>query len=122
MAKQMKYKLFRMYNGEKTDDNYAFSVVAGNNEVHYVVPKDSTEYALIFNDERIKDLVIGADPENIPTDPTGWALLASYNAGFNMNLFTVDNTDTDDFELLLEDEQEYADTNAKKYGYLRDKR
>ena len=116
----MTMKLYRMYNGEKADDNYVFSVIAGNNEVHYVVPENDTENQSIFNEDRIKELVAGADEENIPTDPEGWALLATYNAGFGMELHPVEGADTDDFESLLEDEQEYADELGKKYAYLKE--
>jgi hypothetical protein len=116
----MMAKLYRMYSGEKAEDNYVFSVISTDNEVRYVVPREDVEYGSIFNDDRIKELVLGADPENIPTDPAGWALLATYNAGFNMNLFEVEGADTEDIESLLEDEQEYADANAEKYAYLKE--
>lgn len=115
----MTYKLYRMYNGEKADDNYVFSVIAGKNEVHYVVPENYIEYSRVFNAERINDLVSRAEKESIPTDPAGWALLATYNAGFGMNLFTVDDEDTEDIKSLMEDEQEYADALGEKYAYLK---
>jgi hypothetical protein len=116
----MTTKLYRMYNGEKADDNYAFSVVASNNEVHYVVPSSDVEYNNIFNEDRIKDLVLNAEEENIPTDPDGWALVATYNAGFGMELHPVEGADTEDIESLLEDEQEYADALGEKYAYLKE--
>lgn len=113
-------KLYRMYNGEKAEDTYIFSVVSTDNEARYIVPRGDVEYGSIFNDDRIKELVLGAEPENIPTDPAGWALLATYNAGFNMNLFEVEGAETEDIESLLEDEQEYADASAEKYAYLKE--
>ena len=116
----MTTKLYRMYNGEKADDNYAFSVVASNNEVHYVVPVGDVEYNSIFNEDRIKSLVLNAEEENIPTDPEGWALVATYNAGFGMELHPVEGADTEDIESLLEDEQEYADALGEKYAYLKE--
>lgn len=116
----MTAKLYRMYHGEKADDNYVFSVIASNNEVHYVVPENDVETSKYFNSDRIKDLVAGADKENIPSDPEGWALIATYNAGFNMGLHPVDGFETDDIESLIEDEQEYADALGKKYAYLKE--
>jgi hypothetical protein len=116
----MTMKLYRMYNGEKADDNYVFSVVAGKNEVHYVVPENDFETKSVFNEDRIKDLILNADEENIPTDPEGWALVATYNAGFGMELHPVEGADTEDIESLLEDEQEYADALGEKYAYLKE--
>lgn len=116
----MTMKLYRMYNGEKADDNYVFSVIAGNNEVRYVVPENDVENSKVFNDDRIKELVDGAEEENIPTDPNGWALLATYNAGFGMELHPVEGADTEDIESLLEDEQEYANVLGEKYAYLKE--
>lgn len=116
----MTMKLYRMYNGEKADDNYVFSVLASNNEVRYVVPENDVENNKVFNDDRIKQLVASADEENIPTDPDGWALLATYNAGFGMNLYPVEGADTEDTESLLEDEQEYANALGEKYAYLKE--
>jgi hypothetical protein len=116
----MTMKLYRMYNGVKADDNYIFSVIAGENEVYYVVPENDVEYNSIFNQDRIKDLVLNADKENIPTDPDGWALLATYNAGIGMELHPEEATDTEDIESLIEDEQEYANALGEKYAYLKE--
>ncbi len=113
-------KLYRMYNGEKADDNYVFSVIAGKNEVHYVVPENDVENNSIFTEDRIKDLVAGAEEANIPKDPEGWALLATYNAGFGMELHPVEGADTEDFNSLFEDEQEYANALGEKYAYLKE--
>lgn len=116
----MTTKLYRMYHGEKADDNYVFSVIASNNEARYVIPENDVETSKFFNSERIRDLIAGAGKENIPSDPEGWALIATYNAGFNMGLHLVEGADTEDIESLLEDEQEYADANAEKYAYLKE--
>lgn len=115
----MTAKLYRMYNGEKADDNYVFSVVAGNNEVRYVIPENDMENNSIFNEDRIKDLVSNTSEENMPTEPDGWALLATYNAGFGMELHPVVGADSENIEYLLEDEQEYANALGKKYTYLK---
>lgn len=116
----MTAKLYRMYNGEKADDNYVFSVVASDNEVRYVVPEGDVETRLIFNQDRITDLVSRSEKESIPTDSDGWALLATYNAGFGMELHPVENSETDDIDDLVEDEQEYANAMAEKYAYLKE--
>jgi hypothetical protein len=116
----MTYKLYRMYNGVKADDNYVFSVVTGKNEAHYVVPENDIETQLIFNEDRIKDLILNADEENIPTDPDGWALVATYNAGFGMELHPVPTEESEDLNSIIEDEQEYANALGEKYAYLKE--
>jgi hypothetical protein len=42
------------------------------------------------------------------------------NAGWGMGLFEVENADSEFMDLLVEDEQEYADEMSEKYKYLRD--
>lgn len=37
-----------------------------------------------------------------------------------MGLFEVENADSEFMDLLVEDEQEYADEMSEKYKYLRD--
>ncbi len=114
-------KLFRMYAGERADDNYCFSIVASDTFVQYVIPKDATEYQSVFDSERIRTMIAGTDNADLPTDPVGWAVFASYNAGWGMGLVEVENADSEFMDLLVEDEQEYADEIFEKYRYLREK-
>lgn len=113
-------KLFRMYAGEKEDFNYRFSIVASDSFVQYVIPSNPTDYQSVFDSERIRNMIAGTDKEELPTDPVGWAIFASYNAGRDVNLFEVENADSEFMDLLVEDEQEYANEMSKKYKYLRD--
>jgi|688.fasta_scaffold1163211_2 hypothetical protein len=113
-------KLFRMYVGERADDNYVFSIVASDAIVQYVIPSDPTDYQSVFDSERIRNIIAGVDKDHLPKDPVGWAILASYNAGRDVNLFEVENAESEFMDLLVEDEQEYADAMAEKYKYLRD--
>jgi hypothetical protein len=113
-------KLFRMYVGERADDNYVFSIVASDTFVQYVIPSDPTNYQSVFDSERIRNMIAGTDKEELPTDPVGWAIFASYNAGRSVNLFEVENADSEFMDFLVEDEQEYADAMAEKYKYIRD--
>ena len=113
-------KLFRMYAGEREDFNYRFSIVASNTFVQYVIPSDPTDYQSVFDSERIRNMIAGTDKDDLPTDPVNWAIFASYNAGRGVNLFEVENADSEFMDLLVEDEQEYADAMAEKYKYLRD--
>ena len=113
-------KLFRMYSGEQADDNYRFSIVASDTFVQYVIPKNPTEYQSVFDSERIRTMIAGTDKADLPTDPVGWAIFASYNAGWGMGLVEVENADSEFMDLLVEDEQEYADAMSEKYKYLRD--
>ena len=109
-----------MYAGEKADYNYRFSIVASNTFVQYVIPKDATEYQSVFDSERIRNMIAGTDKAELPTDPVGWAVFASYNAGWGMGLVEVEHADSEFMELLVEDEQEYADEMSEKYRYLRE--
>jgi len=118
----MTAQLYRMYHGEKAEDTYVFSVVASNTDARYVVPTRDEELNSVFNQERINELIMRADEENIPKDPDGWALVATYNAGFNMNLQRIEGAESENMESLIEDEQEYADANAEKYAYLKENR
>ena len=114
-------KLFRMYAGERADDNYRFSIVASDTFVQYVIPSDPTDYQSVFDSERIRNMIAGTDNDDLPKDPVGWAIFASYNAGRGVNLFEVENADSEFMDLLVEDEQEYADEISEKYRYLREK-
>ena len=114
-------KLFRMYVGERADDNYVFSIVASDTFVQYVTPSDPTDYQSVFDSERIRNIIAGVDKDDLPKDPVGWALLASYNAGRDVNLFEVENAESEFMDLLVEDEQEYADEIFEKYRYRREK-
>lgn len=113
-------KLFRMYAGERADDNYRFSIVASDTFVQYVTPSNPTDYQSVFDSERIRNMIAGTDKDDLPTDPVGWAIFASYNAGRSVNLFEVENADSEFMDLLVEDEQEYADEMSEKYRYLRE--
>lgn len=116
----MTTQLYRMYSGDQAEYNYRFSVLASDNEVKYVVPSDDVELGSVFNQDRIKELIIRSEEGSIPTDPEGWALLATYNAGFGMNLYPVGAPVDEDIDLIIEDEQEYANETAAKYAYMRE--
>jgi hypothetical protein len=111
-------KIFRMYHGERDDHNYVFSIVASDTFVQYVVPSNPTEYQSVFDGERIRTLIAGTDKDDLPKDPLGWAILASYNAGWGMGLVEVENADHESMDLLVAEEQEYADEMSQRYRHL----
>lgn len=106
--------------GEKEDFNYRFSIVASDTFAQYIIPSNPTDYQSVFVNERIRNMIAGTDKEDLPKDPVGWAIFASYNAGRGVNLFEVENADSEFMDLLVEDAQEYADEMSDKYKYLRD--
>ncbi len=115
----MTAQVYRMYRGDKAEDTYVFSIVASEREARFVVPSTDLETQEVFNQERIRELMLGVEPDALPKTPEEWAILAAYNAGRSMNLFPVEGATSPDFDFLVEEEQEYADANAEKYAYLK---
>ena len=107
-----KYEAFRFYsNGgwDLSDKNYMFSVIAGPNEVEYIIPVDKVGIYAGFDKERINLLLAGLSEEQIPTTPEGWALLAAENISENVALMPSHDS-SNDYNLLYEDEKLFADS------------
>ena len=115
-----KYEAFRVYSkgftGDKPSEReYFFSIIAGPNQVEYVIPADSYDlWGTTFDNDRIKMVMSGIPEEQLPTTPTEWAILALDNTNFYM---MPSHDDSDDYLFLLEEEQAYADSVA---GRLRE--
>ena len=111
----MTAQVYRMYNGERAEANYCFSIIAWDTGAKYVVPKQDVEGQRVFNDERIQ-MALGVS-NDLPTTAREWAILAAYNAGWMMGLFEDEGNKSELLDLLIEDEQEYADrTWEKNFG------
>lgn len=108
----MKYEAFRVYSGggwDLSDENYMFSVIAGPNEVEYIIPVDNMDLYRAFDKERIRFIMDGIPEEGLPTTPNGWALLAVQNMSENCALMPSHDS-SNDYQLLYEDEKFFADT------------
>ena len=112
----MTAQVYRFYSGDIVGDmDYVFSIVANEKEARYVIADDRLQDLYAFDQDRIRSIVSFTEEANIPTTPEGWALLAAYNID-RLALHPVDGMISDHIDDLIEDEQEYADTMAKKYG------
>ncbi len=109
----MTAQVYRMYSGERDESNYRFSIIAWDTGAKYVVPKQDASGQSVFNDERMQ-MAIGVHDE-LPITAREWAILASYNAGWMMNLFEDEGNKSQFLDLLIEDEQQYADQTWEKY-------
>jgi hypothetical protein len=113
MDEGMTAQVYRMYNGERAEANYCFSIIAWDAGAKYVVPKQDASGQRVFNDERLQMITGGLS--DLPTAAREWAILASYNAGWMMGLFEDEGNKSEFLDLLIEDEQEYADRTWEKY-------
>lgn len=112
----MTSQVYRFYNSNGTNEwNYEFSIVASEEEARFVIPFGRPDYDAVYNQDRItnhiKNLI--RDGEPLPTSPEDWALLSAYN--INYNLLAIENQTSMFFDLLVNDEQKYADKTFKKY-------
>lgn len=114
----MTSQIHRLYKGEKAEDTYFMSIVVSDTDARYVVPSQKLDISSTFNNDRIKDLVLGMESSEVPTTSEGWLELATYNVGRYMVLSPTAVDTSEDMEALLEEEQAYADANAEKYAYL----
>jgi len=118
----METKIYRAYSGGDSDFDYILSIVATDSGASFVVPKGDKERSSVFNQQRIDELARGREKEDLPTDPEGWAILASYNAGWGVGIKPVDGLIFESLEATIEEEQDYADYLYEKYSYLREPR
>jgi hypothetical protein len=118
----MDIKIFRAYAGGDSDFDYIFSIVATNSGASFVVPKGDVERSSVFDQQRIDELARGREGQEVPADPEGWAILASYNAGWGVGVKPVDGLIFESLEATIEEEQDYADYLYEKYSYLREPR
>lgn len=109
----MTAQVYRMYSGERAEANYCFSIIAWDTGAKYIVPRQDASGQSVFNDERLQMITGGLG--DLPATAREWAILASYNAGWMMGLFEDEGNKSKFLELLIEDEQEYADKTWEKY-------
>lgn len=112
----MAAQVYRFYSGDVVRDmDYVFSIVASEKEARYVIADDRLVDLYPFDQDRIRAIVLSTEEANLPTTPEGWALLAAYNID-RLALHPVEGLIAEDIDELVEDEKEYADSMARKYG------
>lgn len=105
-----KYKTFRVYTGggeDLSDRNYMFSIIAGPDEVEYIIPVDTMSTFKGIDNDRIKLILEGLPEEEIPTTPEGWAILAVENMSSNVAVMPFMD-ESDNWNLLYAEEEEFA--------------
>lgn len=112
----MTAQVYRFYSGDVVRDmDYVFSIVANEKEARYVVADDRLDELYPFDQNRIRELVLTTEKDQIPNTPEGWALLAAYNID-TFALHPVEGLTAENIDDLVEDEKEYATAMAEKYG------
>jgi hypothetical protein len=111
----MTAQVFRFYD-KKTKDpkNYQFSIVASDEMAQYVVPYGRPDIAGTWNPSRVSMFIEESvrNNEPLPTNPAEWATLLRYSIKYYL---FFDGETSFSYDLLLEDEQKYADDTFKKY-------
>jgi hypothetical protein len=117
----MTAQLYRLYNEVARDSSYVFSVVASESEARYVVAVENLEIKAIFNQSRLDEQINAVVDEEgtLPSTSDGWAAFALYNTG-NLVVVPVPELESDDTDVLLQEEQSTADYLYKKYAYMKE--